>query len=56
MSGAFILAGLISIFTVGFNKGVDFSGGRAYRVEFKEERNAEEIRSSLTTAFGKLPK
>lgn len=55
VSGAFILAGLISIFTAGFNKGVDFSGGRSYRVEFKEERDAEKIRTDLTAAFGKTP-
>ena len=33
-SGAFIVAGIISMFTQGFNYGVDFVGGRTYIVQF----------------------
>ncbi len=33
-SGAFILAGIISMVTQGFNYGVDFVGGRTYIVQF----------------------
>ncbi len=33
-SGLFILAGIVSMFTQGFNYGVDFVGGRTYIVQF----------------------
>ena len=40
-SGAFILLGLISMVTRGFNYGVDFEGGRTYIVKF-ENKNVHE--------------
>ncbi|MBK0380860.1 protein translocase subunit SecDF [Mucilaginibacter segetis] len=36
-SGIFIAAGLVSMFTQGFNYGVDFSGGRTYIVHFPNQ-------------------
>nr|MBK9651939.1 protein translocase subunit SecDF [Bacteroidota bacterium] len=51
-SGAVILIGLISIAVTGFNQGVDFKGGRSYRVQFNEAKNAEDVRVSLATQFG----
>ncbi|WP_118195713.1 protein translocase subunit SecDF [Albibacterium indicum] len=47
-----IAISLVSIFTKGFNLGVDFKGGRTYVVEFAQPVNLEEVRSNLNTAFG----
>ena len=50
-----IVAGLISMFTQGFNLGVDFKGGRSYVVTVDSDRGAGDIRSALTTVFGSAP-
>lgn len=51
ISGAMILAGLVSMFTRGFNYGVDFSGGRQYVVKFDKPVNVEHVRDALEVAF-----
>ncbi|RYD87954.1 MAG: protein translocase subunit SecF, partial [Sphingobacteriales bacterium] len=52
-SGLFILAGLISIFTQGFNYGVDFQGGRNYTVQFSEKKvDAEVAREAVVKYLG----
>jgi SecD/SecF fusion protein len=52
-SGLFILAGLISIFTRGFNYGVDFQGGRNYVVQFADNKvDAEQARESVVKYLG----
>jgi SecD/SecF fusion protein len=43
--------GLFSIFTKGFNLGVDFSGGRAYVVRFVDDVQLEDVRTSLAAQF-----
>ena len=50
-SAVFILLGLGSIFTKGFDLGVDFTGGRSYTVLLDDAIDTEKMRSSLTTAF-----
>lgn len=55
ISGVIILAGLISIFTQGFNLGVDFKGGRSYVVEFADGKKAIELRQALTPVFEGAP-
>ena len=55
VSGAIILAGLISFATVGFQLGVDFKGGYSYVVEFEKTMKADDIRAAMTTPFGKEP-
>ncbi|MEX0966769.1 MAG: protein translocase subunit SecDF [Bacteroidia bacterium] len=55
VSGVVILLGLISMFTRGFDFGVDFSGGYSYIVEFEEPQQTEEIRSMLEPHFGGAP-
>lgn len=55
ISGFFILAGLISIFTLGLKQGVDFKGGRSYVVRFDQDMNATEVASSLKSAFQSAP-
>jgi SecD/SecF fusion protein len=50
-----IVAGLISMFTVGFNLGVDFKGGRSYVVQFDEAKRSIDIRTALTSYLGGAP-
>ncbi len=52
ISGSLILISLISIFTRGFNQGVDFVGGRSYTVRFDHDVNAPEIQDELLATFG----
>jgi SecD/SecF fusion protein len=51
VSGVLILVGLVSMFTRGFNYGVDFSGGRQYVVKFDKPVNVESVREALEGAF-----
>ncbi len=57
LSGSLALVGLISIFTKGFDLGVDYNGGFSYNIQFAENANvdAEKIRSGLTTVFEASP-
>lgn len=51
-SGLLIAAGVVSMFTKGFQLGVDFKGGYSYNIEFDRDVNANDLRETLTTAFG----
>jgi len=52
-SGAFILAGIISMFTQGFNYGVDFVGGRNYILEFDNKNvTTEQVHSAIDKVLG----
>ncbi len=51
VSGVIILAGLVSMFTRGFNYGVDFSGGRQYVVKFDKPVDVDQVRGALEGAF-----
>lgn len=51
VSGVIIVAGLFSIFTRGFELGVDFKGGRSFVVAFDQNVQTEAIRSKLTQVF-----
>ena len=51
ISGALTVISLGSIFTRGFDKGVDFLGGRTYNVQFAKPISTEEVRQKLTVAF-----
>ncbi|MDF1695001.1 MAG: protein translocase subunit SecDF [Saprospiraceae bacterium] len=55
VSTVLIVAGLASIFTRGFNLGVDFKGGYAYDVQFGENVSQEDISTALTDVFGGAP-
>ncbi len=46
-----LLAGLIATFTIGLNKGIEFSGGRNYIVKFDQQVNNDEIRQALSPSF-----
>jgi SecD/SecF fusion protein len=52
ISGAIILAGIISFATRSFSYGVDFVGGRSYVVRFDQSVSTLDVRSNLTGAFG----
>jgi SecD/SecF fusion protein len=47
VSGALILVTFVSIFTLRFNYGVDFTGGRAYVVHFDRQVGDEDVRAAL---------
>ncbi|MDR2890640.1 MAG: protein translocase subunit SecDF [Alistipes sp.] len=51
ISGALILVTFVSIFTRGFNMGVDFSGGRAYVVHFDQPVTDEVARERMSAVF-----
>ena len=52
-SGAFIIAGIISMFTQGFNYGVDFVGGRNYILEFDNKNvTTEQVHSAIDKVLG----
>lgn len=46
-SGIFILAGIVSMLTRGFDYGVDFQGGRTYVVRFDKNVSTEEVHNQL---------
>jgi len=45
----------ISAYFHGFQKGVEFSGGRSYIVNFHKPLNEQEIKDALNIQFGKYP-
>jgi SecD/SecF fusion protein len=52
-SGVFIIAGLISMATQGFNYGVDFVGGRTYVIRFNNKNvTTEDVRKIITKTLG----
>ncbi len=55
ISGTLLLAGLVSIFTRGFNLGVDFHGGYAFDVKFDNKSDITDIKSNLASVFGATP-
>ena len=53
-SGVFILAGLISMATQGFNYGVDFVGGRTYVIRFENKSvNEQNIHDAVDKTLGR---
>ncbi|NVJ89266.1 MAG: protein translocase subunit SecDF [Flavobacteriaceae bacterium] len=55
ISGAIIIVGIVSIFTIGLKQGVDFKGGRSYVVRFDQDMNATEVAGTLKDVFGTAP-
>jgi SecD/SecF fusion protein len=52
-STIFILAGIVSMFTQGFNYGVDFVGGRNYILEFDNKNvTTEQVHSAIDKVLG----
>ena len=50
-SGIVLTAGLISIFTQGWNYGVDFKGGRSFTIQMSDKFETEKIQHSLKLQF-----
>jgi SecD/SecF fusion protein len=55
VSGAILLAGVVSLFIKGLNPGIDFTGGRSFIIRFDKPVTTEEIAAKLNVAFGELP-
>ncbi len=56
ISGVIILAGIISIFTRGFDLGVDFKGGYSYNLNLGSTPvKSEDLRNALTSSLGGSP-
>ncbi|MCW5900647.1 MAG: protein translocase subunit SecDF [Flavobacteriales bacterium] len=51
ISGVIIAAGIFSMTTVGFNWGVDFTGGRTYVVKFQQDVRVDDLRTALEPRF-----
>ncbi len=49
-----LIAGIGAYFN-GFNKGVEFEGGRSYVVEFPQKMKNDDVRDKLKAAFGEYP-
>ncbi len=48
---AILVLGLVAFFTVGLNKGIEFSGGRNYIVKFDQKVDNDKIREALAPSF-----
>ena len=55
ISGAIIIGGLISIFSIGLKQGVDFKGGRSFVVRFDQAMNPTNVAESLKDVFVTAP-
>jgi SecD/SecF fusion protein len=55
ISAVLVLASLASIFTRGFDLGVDFKGGYSYVVEFDQDVDSQDLRDALAVPFGSEP-
>jgi SecD/SecF fusion protein len=55
ISGAVIVAGVVSLAINGLNYGVDFKGGRTYIVGFEQAVSTDELRRNLAESFGEVP-
>jgi len=52
ISGVLVVACLGSIFTNGFNEGIDFVGGRTFQLKFDKAVSTTDVSDKLTTVFG----
>ena len=55
VSGAILLAGVVSLFVRGLNPGIDFTGGRTFVIRFDKPVTTEDIAARLKISFGDLP-
>ncbi len=51
LSGSLAVISIISFFVLGFNTGVDFTGGRTYVVRFDQNVSAEEVRTAVESSL-----
>jgi len=50
--GVFVIVSLVSLFSIGMNVGIDFTGGRNYIVRFDQPVRTGDVQNSLTPYFG----
>jgi len=55
ISGLLIVISLISFVVRGFDKGIDFKGGRTYVVRFDKDVKVDDIKNALTPVFNSTP-
>ncbi|MRT94645.1 protein translocase subunit SecDF [Ancylomarina sp. 16SWW S1-10-2] len=55
ISGALIIASIISLSTRGLNQGIDFTGGRTYVVAFDQPVEVGDVAESLSAVYGHAP-
>ena len=55
ISGLLIFASLVSFVVRGFDKGIDFKGGRTYVVRFDKDVKVDDIKSALAPVFNSTP-
>jgi len=55
LSGIMITVSLISFAVRGFDKGIDFKGGRTYVVRFDKDVKVDDIKNALTPVFNSTP-
>ena len=51
ISGAIVIAGIVSLFTLGLNNGIDFTGGRNYIVRFDNPVKTSDMEQTLAPVF-----
>ncbi len=55
ISGILIAASLVSFVVRGFDKGIDFKGGRTYVVRFDKDVRVDDIKNALSPIFNSTP-
>jgi len=55
LSGIMITASIISFVVRGFDKGIDFKGGRTYVVRFDKDVKVDDIKNALSVGFNSTP-
>lgn len=53
-AAVYLLICVVSIFTRGFDQGIDFAGGRSYQVRFKADVKTADIRNALQNNLGNV--
>ena len=55
ISGLIIAGGIFSLVSRSLDYGVEFTGGRTYKVKFENEVNFQDVRDNLAVSFGDMP-
>ena len=55
LSAILIVASIVSFVTRGFDKGIDFKGGRTYVVRFDKDVRVDDIKNALAPIFNSTP-
>ena len=55
ISAGLIIVSLLSIFTRGFNYGIDFKGGRTYVVLFEQDVKVADVGDALSAVYDEAP-